>query len=182
MMRRAPFAVAILVCAMPLFGSVSVKPSGEAKRVDVVASAEPLSSIAAALELHLPAPVVLNTSRDPIVSYTARNVAPETALRGILAKTKLELRKHDARWEIVDPAEPTVTRDVKDAEARVILKSMQKQCGIKNLVIDPTVRGSGTFLFNEVPCNQAFSVVLRTLDLGFSVYSNSVMTVEPRRQ
>ena len=31
----------------------------------------------------------------------------------------------------------TVTLDVKDAEVRDILKSMQRQCGIKNLAIDP---------------------------------------------
>jgi hypothetical protein len=73
----------------------------------------------------------------------------------------------------------TVTLDVKDGEARVILKDMQKQCGIRNLVIDPDVRGSGTFYFREVPCETAFRAVFRTLGLTGQVETNLV-TVEPR--
>lgn len=73
---------------------------------------------------------------------------------------------------------PSVTLDVNDEDARVILKSMQKQCGIRNLVIDPDVTGSGTFYFRNVPCPTAFRVVLRTMGLGASTYSNRVVTVE----
>ena len=73
----------------------------------------------------------------------------------------------------------TVTLDVKDGEARAILKNMQKQCGIKNLVLDPDVQGSGTFYFREVPCATAFRVVLRTLGLTGQIEPNLV-TVEPR--
>jgi hypothetical protein len=73
----------------------------------------------------------------------------------------------------------TVTLDVKDGEARVILKDMQKQCGIRNMVIDPDVRGSGTFYFREVPCETAFRAVFRTLELTGQVETNLV-TVEPR--
>jgi hypothetical protein len=61
---------------------------------------------------------------------------------------------------------PTVTLDVKDAEARVVLKDMQKQCGIRNLIIDPDVpKTAATFYFREVPCDTAFRVVLRTYGL-----------------
>jgi hypothetical protein len=74
----------------------------------------------------------------------------------------------------------TVTLDVKDAEARVILVSMQKQCGVRNLVIDPDVQGSGTFYFREVPCDAAFRMVLRTLGLAGQVEPNSVVTVGVR--
>ena len=60
----------------------------------------------------------------------------------------------------------TVTLDVKDAEARDVLKSMQKQCGVKNLVIDPDVpRTTATFYFKDVECATAFRVVLRTYGL-----------------
>ena len=38
--------------------------------------------------------------------------------------------------------------------AVAILKNMQKQCGVKNLMIDPQVKGTGTFRFREVPCRQ----------------------------
>ena len=64
------------------------------------------------------------------------------------------------------PKPRTVTLDVKDAEARVVLKAMQKQCGIRNLIIDPDVRPAGaSFYFREVPCDTAFRVVLRTYGL-----------------
>ena len=79
---------------------------------------------------------------------------------------------------VVRPQDLTVTIDVKDADARVILKSMQKQCGIKNLMIDPEVQGSGTFLFRSVPCRTAFGVVLRSLGLGAVTYANSVLAVD----
>lgn len=72
----------------------------------------------------------------------------------------------------------SVTLDVKDAEARVVLKEMQKQCGIRNLVIDPDVTGSGSFYFKEVACETAFKVVLRTMNLQLSTYSNDVAHVE----
>lgn len=68
------------------------------------------------------------------------------------------------------PAPKTVTLDVKDAEARVVLKAMQKQCGIKNLIIDPDVpKTAATFYFREVPCDAAFRVVLRTYGLTSQV-------------
>ncbi len=72
-----------------------------------------------------------------------------------------------------------VTLDVKDGEARVVLKSMQKQCGIRNLVIDPDVQGTGTFYFRDVPCDTAFRAVFRTLGLTGQVEPH-VVTVEPR--
>ena len=68
------------------------------------------------------------------------------------------------------PAVRTVTLDVKDAEARDVLRSMQRQCGIRNLIIDPDVRpGAASFYFREVPCETAFRVVLRTYGLGSQV-------------
>lgn len=71
----------------------------------------------------------------------------------------------------------TVSLDVKDAEARVVLRSMQKQCGIKNLVIDPDVQGSGTFYFRDVPCAKAFRIVLRTMGLAGTI-EGDVISVE----
>ena len=63
----------------------------------------------------------------------------------------------------------TVTLDVKDAEAREVLQSMKKQCGIKNMVIDPDVPNTAaSFYFREVPCETAFRVVLRTYGLSTS--------------
>jgi len=78
--------------------------------------------------------------------------------------------------------ERTVTIDVKDAEIRPLLKTMQRQCGIKNLVIDPNVQGGGaTFLFRDVPCRQAFDIVFRTFGLSATSYPHSIVTVGARR-
>lgn len=64
----------------------------------------------------------------------------------------------------------TVTLYVKDAEPRVVLKEMQKQCGIRNMMIDPDVPNTGvTFYFRQVPCDTAFRVVLRTYGLTTQV-------------
>ena len=74
---------------------------------------------------------------------------------------------------------PAVTLDVKDADVRVILKSMQKQCGIKNLLIDKDVAGAGTIYFKDVPCDTAFRTVFAQFSLKGQVEQNLV-TVEPR--
>ena len=67
-------------------------------------------------------------------------------------------------------APKTVTLDVKDAEPRVVIKEMQKQCGIRNVMIDPDVPNTGaTFYFRQVPCETAFRVVLRTYGLTTQV-------------
>jgi type II secretory pathway component GspD/PulD (secretin) len=74
----------------------------------------------------------------------------------------------------------TVTLDVKDEDVRDILKSMQKQCAIKNLAIDPQVQGKGTFYLRSIPCPSAFDVVLRTFGLRAVNYSTSLTAVERR--
>jgi type II secretory pathway component HofQ len=74
---------------------------------------------------------------------------------------------------------PTVTMDVKDADVRLILKSMQRQCGIKNLLIDKDVTGAGTIYFREVACETAFRTVFKQFGLTGQVEQN-IVTVEPR--
>jgi type II secretory pathway component GspD/PulD (secretin) len=82
---------------------------------------------------------------------------------------------------LAQSAQPkSVTLDVKDEEVRVILQSMQKQCGIKNLIIDKEVEGKGTFLFHDLPCDTAFDTVMRTMSLKATTYSNDVINVSPR--
>jgi hypothetical protein len=92
---------------------------------------------------------------------------------GAATEKRLDVRERPA----ARAAERNVTIDVKDAEARAILKDLQKQCGVKNLMIDPDVQGKGTFYFERVPCPQAWSIVLRSLGLDSRVYTNSVITV-----
>lgn len=77
-------------------------------------------------------------------------------------------------------AQPTVTLDVKDEDVRIILQSMKEQCGIKNLLIDKDVTGSGTIYFREVSCTTAFRTVFKQFGLAGKVEPH-VVTVEPRR-
>jgi hypothetical protein len=76
-------------------------------------------------------------------------------------------------------AEPTVTLDVKDEDVRVILKELQTQCGIRNLLVDKEVSGSGMVYFREVGCATAFRVVFKQFGLAGQVEQN-IVTVEPR--
>lgn len=74
----------------------------------------------------------------------------------------------------------TVSLDVKDARVRDVLKSMQKQCAIKNLIVDPDVpEGAATFYLKDVPCPAAFDVVLSTYHLKAVTYSDDLTSVEP---
>jgi type II secretory pathway component GspD/PulD (secretin) len=75
---------------------------------------------------------------------------------------------------------PAVTLDVKDADVRDILKSMQQQCGVKNLLIDKDVSGAGTIYFRGVACTTAFRVVLAQFGLTGQVEPHLV-TVERTR-
>ena len=79
------------------------------------------------------------------------------------------------------PKEPVVNLDVKDEDIRVILKSMQEQCGIKNLLIDKDVNGKAMFYFVDVPCTTAFDIVARTMGLAYDIEPNSVVNVQARR-
>lgn len=73
----------------------------------------------------------------------------------------------------------TVTLDVKDEDVHAILKSMQQQCGIRNLLIDKDVKGKGMIYFREVPCATAFRIVTRQFGLAMQPDPN-VTTVETR--
>jgi hypothetical protein len=75
----------------------------------------------------------------------------------------------------------TVTLDVKDEDVHDILKSLQKQCAIKNLAIDPGVpHTKGTFYLRDVSCDKAFDVVLRTFDLRAVAHDQALTAIERR--
>jgi tetrahydromethanopterin S-methyltransferase subunit H len=72
------------------------------------------------------------------------------------------------------------TLDVKDAEAREVLLSLKKQCGIRNMLIDPEVKGKATFYLRDVPCETAFRVVFRTYGLASDPDITDVLAVRKR--
>lgn len=175
--KRSLVFLALFCCALPSFASVSIR-STKKNTVDVVISNEPLSTAVSALQPFLGRNVDLLLGTDPLVSYRATRVAADAALRGIAAAARVQVVEDNGRLWIRDVKEPSVTLDVKDAGVRTILASMQKQCGIRNLMIDPQVQGSGTFLFRDVPCRTAFDIVLRSLGLSSTTYGNSVVAVD----
>lgn len=76
----------------------------------------------------------------------------------------------------------TVNIDVKDEDVRVVLKSLQKQCGIKNLILDKDVQGKATFMFHDLPCRAAFNTVFRTMGLRSTSEGASLIAVAPRNK
>lgn len=168
----------MLLLATPAFASISVRRSPyHSKTIDVYVVDERVSEAIGSIEMYLPKTVEMVLGEDPFVTYRAREVGPEKALRALVAAANLSLTSNDDQYWIRSTGEPSVTLDVKDAEAREILKSMQRQCGIKNLLIDPQVQGTGTFLFNQVPCRQAFTIVLQSMGLAAQTYSNNIVSV-----
>lgn len=171
-------AAVLLFWALPALGSMSVRHSPENGRtIDVSIVNERLSDAVGAVQIYLPKPVALIAGDDPVITVRAKDVQPEAALRALATAARATLSSEDERYVVRGVGEPGVTIDVKDAEVREILKTMQQQCGIRNLIVDPGVQGSGTFLFNRVPCRQAFRVVLTSLGLSAQTYSNSLVSV-----
>jgi hypothetical protein len=158
------------------------RTSDDAKKIDVAISSQPFSKAIRAVSMYVPERVELAVGDDPLVTYRANGVAPMAVIRALAAQAKASVVFENGRWWVQDVARDTVTIDVKDAEVHAILKQLQRQCGIKNLVIDPDVQGSGTFLFHDVPCQNAFDVVFHSLGLRAVNYPNSVITVRLSRQ
>lgn len=169
----------VLVFALPLFASISVRRSPyNAKTIDVYIVNERVTDAIGSIEMYLPKPVEMIVADDRVITYRAKEVSPERALRVMASLGKTELTSDEDRYWVRSSGELTVTLDVKDAETREILKSMQRQCGIRNLIVDPdVVQGSGTFYFVQVPCKQAFNVVFQSLGLSAQTYSNNLVSV-----
>lgn len=163
--------------------TISIKRSEEkAGTLNVNIVDASLSEAVAALAMYLPLGVEQRTNGDPHVTLKVRNALPEGVLRALALAARVDFVASDDRYTLKEHSEATVSLDVKDAEVRVILKSMQEQCGIKNLIVDPNVTGTGTFLFHDVPCRVAFDTVFRSLGLASTEYSNSVVTVGGEKQ
>ena len=75
----------------------------------------------------------------------------------------------------------TVTLHEKDIDVRDLLKSMQKQCGIRTLIIDKDVAGTGSVYFKQVPCSTAFRVVFRQFGLAGQP-DPAILFVETRKR
>ena len=102
-------------------------------------------------------------------------------MRSILVTALILLASGAAGSQPADDSTPTVTLDVKDADIRAILLSMKEQCGIKNMLIEDDVTGTGPFIFREVPCETALKVVFRTQSLDWEIQENSVVLIRKKK-
>lgn len=76
-----------------------------------------------------------------------------------------------------------MTLSFKDAEVRDVLQTLKKQCGVKNLVIDPNVGGkTGSIFAKNIPCSAAFKLVLRMSGLEAKFYEGSLVHVGAARR
>lgn len=180
MKMRAGFAILFLSTGTLLAATelVRVVPTGDATgRVDVEARRARLSRVLGALEMRLGVPVTL-AAADTMVDFRAKGILPAEALQRLAAQSGLEASEAAGGWVVRDPAEPAVTLDVVDEEVRAILASVKKQCGIRNILVDPNVTGRGTFLFDEVPCSLALKTIFASLGLESESYPSVVRVKE----
>jgi type II secretory pathway component GspD/PulD (secretin) len=180
MKRIVPFALLIALAVASARADITVRPSSRTRgRIDIVATRAPLADVARALEQYLGQPVTVDAPGDRRITYAANDIAPARALAGVAAAAHTVVDR--SRGLVLREAgEPTVTIDVKDEDIRVILKAVQQQCGIRNLIVDPDVAGSGTFLFKAVPCHAALDTILATMGLGRYSDTTSVTAVGHR--
>lgn len=167
MTKNPLLAALLLLFAQSLAAAtVEVKQStraGEAV-VSVAATKAPLSAVVAKLNATVGGGVELEKGFDKPVTLALSEVPRDKAWKRLASATGLRLIEKEGR-RLLMATEPTADLDVKDASLDAILASLQKQCGVRNVVVDPGVTGTGTFLFHDVPCTEAFEIVLRSLGL-----------------
>jgi len=176
----------LTLVSLPAAAQVSISTvttsQKNAGKVDVTFIRTSLAASLAKLSSSMKRPVRLDAP-DRMITFHASDVEPSLALTLLAAREKLKLGAEGTTVVVTDPApENTVTMDVTDTDVRKILKSMQRQCRVRNLVIDPEVKGAGTFLFNAVPCSIAFRTVFNSLGLSGDFEPNSVVQIKGARQ
>jgi hypothetical protein len=174
-------AAIVLLCASAALassrGSVRVLPGAAPGWLRVSSEEAPLSRVLSAISMRTGRPISLD-ARDRLVTldFTAKSTGE--LLARIAREEGLSAELRGEGWELRDPSEPTVTMNVMDAELGEILSIVKKQCGIRNVVVDPGVTAKGTFMFKDVPCNAAIRTIFATLGLAAERHPSSLMRVK----
>lgn len=137
--------------------------------LNVDAKGASLRELLAAVQVHVEDRIVLSIDGDRSIHLSARNQTPREVIRRAAKSVDLQMVETAGSILLTDPREPVLHLDVKDAPVRDILASVRRQCGIRNLIIDPEVTGQGTFLFAEVPCVEGLRVILASLGLAADI-------------
>ncbi len=158
-------------------GTVRVLPGASPGWLRVQSVDVPLSRVLDAVAMRTGRPILLDAADRPVtLDFTARNT--EELLARIGREEGLAAERSGEGWQLRDPGEPAVTMDVVDAELGEILAIVKKQCGIRNIIVDPGVTAKGTFLFRDVPCNAAIRTIFRSLGLAAEMHPSSVVRVK----
>ena len=181
-MTRTLCAVTLaLALTTSLHASIAVATRGANGQTfySVSVQRERVDRVAAKIAALTRRPIIVEDQGAKLISFDVTDASDRVLIDAVADAAGLHV-VNSANAVRLQQKEATVTLDVKDADVRAILRSMKEQCGIRNLMIDPDVQGSGTFLFNDVPCSDAFSVVTRSLGLSAEM-SGNVAHVAPRK-
>lgn len=177
--RHLPFAAAVLI-AFAADAAAAVKVTRNVRDGEplytITAEKVPVSEVAKKVAAAIGSSVTVASGSDRPVTFVLRELRKEKVWYSIASATGLTLSEKKGKLTLM-AGEPTADLDVKNVELPEILASLKKQCGIRNIVVDPGVTGSGTFLFHDVPCSEAFQVVFRSLGLQGQFSGSSVVTV-----
>lgn len=173
-MRTGTCALLLLVAGVATasagwFQVTPLKGRGD-RRLRLVASDASTVAIVARLQRELDRRVLLDFEGDRMVSVHVNRATPPETLQALARAAGLTLVVSASTFTLRDASELTLTLDVKDADVRFIMREVKQQCGIKNMILDPEVKGTGTFLFDEVPCRLAIRTILASLGLGSEPY------------
>jgi type II secretory pathway component GspD/PulD (secretin) len=179
------FALSLALCLAaavlaPLQASMAVatRKSGDSTLISLAVEKEKVVTVAAKISSISGRSVEIVSGASALVTFSITDASARATLDALGKAAGMYVLDTPTGVRL-QHAEPGVTLDVKDADIRKILQSMKEQCGIRNLMIDPEVQGTGTFLFNDVPCSDAFGVVTRTMGLA-GEFSGNVANVAPR--
>lgn len=181
-MNRLAAVLIVLLASVTLAAATLplVQKSSKTKgRVDLNADNISAAALVRSLSLFLDKPVSTDFE-DRNITLHRRDLTPNDALEAIAKTARLRVSVEDHVFVLRDPNELRMSLDVKDAELPELIAAFKKQCGIRNIIVDPGVTAKGTFLFRDVPCGVAFRTVFSTLGLGAEMEPNSVMIVGGR--
>lgn len=118
---------------------------------------------------------------DRSLTISMNDVPLDQLVASIADRAGLRLVEQRGRYRIVDLREPLVSLDVVEGEMRAIVASLARQCGIRNVMIDPGMEYTGTFRFEDVPCATAFRVVFESMGVRGELDAGSVLVVRAQR-
>lgn len=175
---RIALVVALVLSSVRLDAALTLDVSRDYRPVySLVVSNEPIAKVAVEVTRRTGWKISITERATQRITMRALSTDPAELIRFLAAagRRRLDVRGNSARLSYRH--EPEVWLDVKEADARVVLESVRQQCGVANLMIDPGVQGSGTFLFKGVPCGIAWRKVLQTLGLASMSESDALMAV-----